>query len=92
MAYRGNGSVNGMPLRPFTTLFLEHGEDAIVTATSEVELIHFGLPDLRDMATQPEMPAVAADRIAGNLDEDFVRAVAEQPEQQLRPALDGLFK
>jgi hypothetical protein len=61
VAYRGEGSVNGTPLRPFTTVFLEHGEDAAITATSEIELLHFGLPDLRDMAAQPEMTAVAAE-------------------------------
>ena len=61
VAYRGEGSVNGTPLRPFTTMFLEHGEDAVITATGEVEIICFGLPDLSDMAAQPEMPAVAAE-------------------------------
>src|SRR5262249_48705103 len=60
VAYRGEGSVNGAPLRPFTTVFLEHGENAVIAATSEVELLHFGLPDLRDMAAQPEMPAAEA--------------------------------
>jgi hypothetical protein len=61
VAYRGEGSVNATTLRPFTTVFLEHGEDAVITATSEIELLHFGLPDLRDMAAQPEMTAVAAE-------------------------------
>ena len=32
------------------------------------------------------------DSIVGKLDEDFVRAVEEQPEQQQRPALDKLFR
>jgi len=32
------------------------------------------------------------DLIAGKLDEDFVQAANEQPEQQSRPALDELFK
>ena len=32
------------------------------------------------------------DAIAGELDEDFVRAVEEQPQQQERPALDELFR
>ena len=32
------------------------------------------------------------DLIAGKLDEDFVKAATEQPEQQSRPALDELFK
>jgi antitoxin VapB len=30
--------------------------------------------------------------IAGQLDEDFVHAVEEQPEEQERPALDKLFR
>jgi hypothetical protein len=61
VAYRGEGSVNGTPLRPFTTVFLEHGEDTVITAMSEVEFIHFGLPDLRDMAAPETMNAVAAE-------------------------------
>lgn len=31
------------------------------------------------------------DVIAGKLDDDFVKAVNEQPRQQERPAFDGLF-
>jgi len=31
------------------------------------------------------------DVIAGQLDEDFAQGAAEQPQQQDRPALDGLF-
>ena len=32
------------------------------------------------------------DAIAGTLDDDFVQAVNERPEQQERPALDELFR
>jgi antitoxin VapB len=32
------------------------------------------------------------DALAGKLDDDFVRAVSEQPQQQERPALDELFR
>jgi antitoxin VapB len=32
------------------------------------------------------------DGLVGKLDDDFVEAVLEQPEQQQRPALDRLFK
>jgi len=32
------------------------------------------------------------DAIAGQLDEDFARAVEEQPQQQERPSLDELFR
>jgi len=62
VAYAGEGHVADAPLRPFTTVFLDHGEEATITATSATELIHFGLPDLRDMAVQPHsFAAVAAE-------------------------------
>src|SRR5262249_12931885 len=62
VAYAGEGRIADEPLGPFTTLFLEHGEEAAITAMTEAELIHFGLPDLRDMAVQPETAtAVAAE-------------------------------
>ena len=32
------------------------------------------------------------DAIAGQLDDDFVRTVEEQPHQQERPALDKIFR
>jgi antitoxin VapB len=32
------------------------------------------------------------DSVVGKLDQDFVEAANEQPEQQQRPALDRLFK
>jgi antitoxin VapB len=32
------------------------------------------------------------DAIAGRLDDDFVRAVEEEPPQQERPALDEIFR
>jgi antitoxin VapB len=32
------------------------------------------------------------DALVGQVDQDFVEAVREQPEQQQRPALDRLFK
>jgi antitoxin VapB len=32
------------------------------------------------------------DEIAGKLDEDFVQATNEEPEEQRRPALDKLFR
>jgi hypothetical protein len=61
VAYAGEGRVVDEPLRPFTTLFLEHGEEAAITATTEVELIHFGLPDLRDMVAPETMATIAAE-------------------------------
>jgi antitoxin VapB len=32
------------------------------------------------------------DAVVGKLDEDFLSVASEQPEQQVRPALDRLFK
>ena len=32
------------------------------------------------------------DKLCGKLDEDFIASVREQPEQQKRPNLDGLFE
>jgi len=62
VAYAGEGRVADQSLRLFTTLFLDHGEDAAITATTEVELIRFGLPDLREMgAHPPSFAAVAAE-------------------------------
>jgi hypothetical protein len=44
-------------------VFLDYGEHAQFTAEEPVELVHFGLPDLRDLASRPEAytPAVAAE-------------------------------
>ena len=63
VAYAGRGRVAGEALRPFTTVFLDHGETASFVSEEEVEMIHFGLPDLRDMCqrTQAYAPAVAAE-------------------------------
>jgi hypothetical protein len=63
LAVNGGGRVADQPLRPFTTVFLDYGEHAQFTAEEPVELVHFGLPDLRDLASRPEAytPAVAAE-------------------------------
>jgi len=63
VCYAGKGQVEGEPLRPVTTVFLDHGEHATFTAEEATELVHFGLPDLRDLALTPEAhaPAVAAE-------------------------------
>ena len=57
----GRGRVAAQPLRPLTTVFLEHGEEASITAEQETELIHFGLPDLRGLESQPAYTAEAAE-------------------------------
>jgi len=51
----GRGRVDGQPLRPFTTVFLDHGEEANFTVEEETEILHFGLPDLRSLAAQPAL-------------------------------------
>ncbi len=51
LATRGTGQVADQPLRKFTTVFLDWEETAAFTADTEVEMIHFGLPDLRDLNT-----------------------------------------
>jgi hypothetical protein len=63
VCYAGKGQVESEPLRPATTVFLDHGEHATFTAEEATELVHFGLPDLRDLALTPEAhaPAVAAE-------------------------------
>jgi hypothetical protein len=59
---RGRGRIDGEPLRPLTTLFLDYGEKAVFTADEETEIIHLGLPDLRGLARPQEFaPAVAAE-------------------------------
>ena len=63
VATSGRGRVAGAPLRAFTTLFLDHGEQASFAADEESEILHFGLPDLRSLAAHGEdfAPAVAAE-------------------------------
>jgi hypothetical protein len=61
LAYRGGGTVDGKPLRPLTTVFLERGEKASFKAQQETEMIHFGLPDLRGLENRPAYTAVAAE-------------------------------
>lgn len=57
----GTGRVANEPLRAFTATFLEWDEDTTFTADTEVTMIHFGLPDLRDMALGGDrMPAAQA--------------------------------
>src|SRR5262245_53102485 len=63
VALSGKGTVAGEPLRPMTTVFLDHGEHTSFTAEEATELLHLGLPDLRDLAARPDAytPAVAAE-------------------------------
>src|SRR3981189_3737624 len=45
MVTHGSGSVGGEQLRALTTVYLDAGETATITAREETELLHFGLPD-----------------------------------------------
>jgi len=42
----GTGTIDGQPLRRFTTLFVGRGETASIEATGTAEILHLGLPDL----------------------------------------------
>jgi hypothetical protein len=61
-AYSGTGRVEREPLRTFTAAFLDHGEDATFAADTEIEMLHLGMPDLRELVVQqPDAHAVAAE-------------------------------
>jgi hypothetical protein len=59
--YRGAGRVGDEPLRPFTAVYLDHAESALIMASEETELLHLGMPDLRGIAAPPAHAAVAAE-------------------------------
>ena len=63
MVTRGAGAVGDEPLRALTTLYLGPGETATVTAREEIELLHFGLPNLAGMRAplRDATPAQAAE-------------------------------
>jgi hypothetical protein len=62
VASAGKGRVEGQDLRPFTAVFLDWGERATFGAETETQMIHFGLPDLRDLAAHSDAySAVAAE-------------------------------
>jgi len=60
---RGSGTAGGQPLRALTTVYLDAGETATITAQEETELLHFGLPDLAGltMPVHDQAPAEAAE-------------------------------
>ena len=49
VALCGGGRIGDAPLRKHTTLFLDHGESAEISATENTQLLHYGLPDLRHL-------------------------------------------
>jgi len=46
----GAGSAEGQPLRKYTTVYVDTGEHATLHADEAIELLHYGLPELSDMA------------------------------------------
>jgi hypothetical protein len=46
LVLRGAGKIEETAARPLTTLFLEWGETGTITASEEMEVMHFGLPNL----------------------------------------------
>ena len=61
LVIRGTGRVGSDPLRPLTTVFLERGERVSFVAETEIEMVHFGLPDLRGLEMARPEHAVAAE-------------------------------
>lgn len=58
----GKGRIGSEPMRPLTTVFLEHDEHATFTADEQTEILHLGLPDLRGLTVTSDQPhAVAAE-------------------------------
>ena len=59
---KGAGTVAGEPLASLTTMYLTHDERVAITAREQVEMLHFGLPDLRGLETRRGgVTAVAAE-------------------------------
>jgi hypothetical protein len=56
----GAGQADGKPLRKLTTVFLEADEAASLHASETTELLHYGLPDLSDLALGHAGAAVEA--------------------------------
>jgi hypothetical protein len=58
----GEGTVGAEPLRPCTTIYLQRGERAAVTARVPVRMLHLGMPDLTGiLADRSGVTAVAAE-------------------------------
>jgi hypothetical protein len=55
----GAGACEGKPLKQYSTVYLDHDERAILRARETTELLHYGLPDLSDVATAGDTSGVA---------------------------------
>ncbi len=60
-AIKGQGTVEGQPLRRLTTIYVNRGEHASFVARDGVEMLHLGLPDLSGLAAGADIAAVAAE-------------------------------
>jgi hypothetical protein len=56
----GAGEAEGKPLQKYTTVYVDTGEHASLHAREATELLHYGLPDLSDLATGYSGAAVQA--------------------------------
>src|SRR5262249_28059602 len=56
----GEGRAGEERFSPFTTVFLDAGERAALTATSATEILHYGLPDLASLTDAAFAPARVA--------------------------------
>ena len=58
---RGAGKAGAHPLKQYTAVHLEKGEELAINASEPMELLHYGLPDLSDLERVRHIPAVAAE-------------------------------
>jgi hypothetical protein len=60
---RGAGAIGDQPLRALTTVYLGPGETAVLSTREEMELLHFGLPNLAGLRrpVHDAAPAEAAE-------------------------------
>ena len=63
LVLRGAGKVGDMAARALTTLHLELGESEKITATEEMEIMHFGLPNLAGVTMTTEHDEDPADEV-----------------------------
>jgi len=61
---RGAGAIGGDPARPLTTLFVDRGETATIAADAEMEIMHFGLPNLAGVTLNVPERNDAEDEVA----------------------------
>ena len=55
----GAGDCEGKPLKQYTTVYLDQDEHATLRARETTEFLHYGLPDLSDMAAAGHTSGVA---------------------------------